>query len=192
LKKSLVFLLEEPSAKDALEGFLPTIVPKDLGITYLVFEGKQDLEKRMARTLRAWQDEHARFIVLRDQDCGDCVAIKQGLTARCHESGRGEKSMVRIACRELEAWFIGDWSAVAQAFNNTKLSKLQKKALYRDPDGLPNPVAEIKKYIPDYQKRDGARRIGPFLALENNVSRSLQVFVQAIQSWAIAGHEDGA
>lgn len=179
--RSLVFLLEEPSAQDALEGFLPYIIPADVNVKYLVFEGKQDLEKRMARTLRAWQQPNTRFIVLRDQDSGDCALIKAGLLARCREAGRESEAMVRIACRELEAWFVGDWASVAKAFDNPKLSKLRQKALYRDnPDHLSNPVAELRKHIPHYQKRDGARRIGPYLRKENNVSRSFQVFVDAV------------
>lgn len=42
--KHLVFLLEEPSAKEMLNGLLPRLLP---GLSYrcIVFEGKQDLEK---------------------------------------------------------------------------------------------------------------------------------------------------
>ena len=42
----LVFLLEEPSAKAMIEGILPQLIlESDLVIRYIVFEGKQDLEK---------------------------------------------------------------------------------------------------------------------------------------------------
>jgi hypothetical protein len=179
--KSLVFLLDEPSAQDALEGFLPHILPDEVSVIYLVFEGKQDLEKRMSKILRGWLQPNSRFIVLRDQESGDCKAIKKRLIDRCKESERENETMVRIAYRELEAWFVGDWASVAQAFDKPKLSNLQKKAIYReDPDRLSNPVAELRKHIPHYQKRDGARRIGPFLRRENNASHSFQVFVNAI------------
>ncbi len=179
--RSLVFLLEEPSAQDALEGLLPYIIPDGISVKYLVFEGKQDLELRMTRTLRAWRQPNTRFIVLRDQDSGDCAVIKAGLLARCREAGRESEAMVRIACRELEAWFVGDWASVAKAFDNPKLSRLQQKTIYRDnPDRLSNPVMELRKHIPHYQKRDGARRIGPYLRKENNASRSFQVFVEAV------------
>ncbi|PZN74533.1 MAG: hypothetical protein DM484_21045 [Candidatus Methylumidiphilus alinenensis] len=179
--RSLVFLLEEPSAQDALEGFLPYLLPDGITVKYLVFEGKQDLEKRMTRTLRAWRQPNTRFIVLRDQDSGDCRVVKEGLLERCREAGRENETMVRIACRELEAWFVGDWVAVASAFDNPKLLKLSKKANYRDgPDGLDYPVEELRKHIPQYQKRDGARRIGPYLRKETNASRSFQVFVDAV------------
>jgi hypothetical protein len=179
--RSLVFLLEEPSAQDALERFLPSILPEGINIAYLVFEGKQDLERRMSRTLRAWRQPNARFIVLRDQDSGDCEAIKKGLLQRCRDAGREHEALARIACRELEAWFIGDWASVAEAFNQPRLSKLQKKSIYREPDVLSNPAAELRKYIPEYQKRDGARRIGSLLRPETNASRSFRVFAEAVR-----------
>ena len=43
--KNLVCFLEEPSAKEMLEGVLPRLLPADVKFTYIVFEGKQDLKK---------------------------------------------------------------------------------------------------------------------------------------------------
>ena len=67
----LVFFLEEPSAKAMLQGVIPRLLP-DIEVRYIVFEGKQDLEKRLPIRLRAWQNPESRFLVLRDQDSGDC------------------------------------------------------------------------------------------------------------------------
>lgn len=176
----IVFLLEEPSARDALEGMLLTVLPPDVQTKYLVFEGKQDLEKRMARTLRAWRTPDAKFIVLRDQDSGDCYAIKKRLLERCREARREDRAIVRIACRELESWFLGDWSAIAAAFGVPRVSGFNDKAAYRNPDQVVNPAMEIKKHIPSYQKRDGARRIGRHLKRDSNTSHSFCVFVDAV------------
>lgn len=178
--KTIVFLLEEPSAQDALQGFLPTILPPDVAIKYLVFEGKQDLEKRLARRIRGWLIPDSAFVVLRDQDSGDCRIIKEKLVALCCEAGKPE-IVVRIACKTLESWFVGDWDSVGTAFRQPKLAKLKRKAIYQDPDRLGDPVNELRKVIPEYQKRDGARRISPLLNQERNRSRSFQVFVEAIQ-----------
>ena len=46
--KHLVFLLEEPSAKDLLEGLLPRLLPKDMFVYYLVFESPFLYEWRVA------------------------------------------------------------------------------------------------------------------------------------------------
>lgn len=177
---TLVFLLEEPSAQDALEGILPRILPNGVNVQYLVFEGKQDLERRMGRRMRAWLQPDARFIVLRDQDSGDCRKIKSNLTRLCREAGKPD-ALVRIACRELESWFVGDLAAVSKAFLLPKLPEQQRKAIYRDPDALVNPVSELRKFIPTYQKRDGARRIGSHLSVEENCSRSFVVFVDGVR-----------
>ncbi len=52
---TLVLLLEEPSARALLEGLLPRILSTKVEIIYLVFEGKQDLEKNVTRKLRGWR-----------------------------------------------------------------------------------------------------------------------------------------
>ena len=110
----LVFFLEEPSAREMLQGVLPRLLPVDVETKFVVFEGKQDLEKRLPIRLRAWQRTDARFVVMRDQDSGDCVAIKQQLIQKCREAGKPE-ALVRIACRELETFYLGDLKAVAQS-----------------------------------------------------------------------------
>lgn len=179
--KTIVFLLEEPSAQDALQGFLPSILPPDVRPEYLVFEGKQDLEKRLVRRIRAWLTPDSVFVVLSDQDSGDCKIIKKRLHALCQEAGK-PGAVVRIACRTLESWFVGDWDAVSAAFNQPKLANLKRKAIYQIPDRLGDPVNELRKVIPDYQKRDGARKISQHLDLTRNYSHSFQVFVQAVRN----------
>ncbi len=76
----IVFFLEEPSAKEMLKGVLPKILPDDMILQYVVFEGKQDLEKRLPIRLRAWQTPNTLFVVMRDQDSGDCVVMLALLT----------------------------------------------------------------------------------------------------------------
>ena len=177
---TLVFLLEEPSAREALRGCLPTILPVGVDAQFLVYEGKQDLEKRMVRQMRAWQRPDSRFIVLRDQDHGDCRVIKQQLVDRCQQAGYPD-AVVRIACRELEAWFIGDWQAVADAFRQPRLANQAGKARFRVPDAVVDPVSELRRLLPDYQKVDGARRIGPYLDAARSRSGSFRVFVSAVR-----------
>ena len=177
---TLVFLLEEPSAREALKGVLPKILPTGVETKFLVYEGKQDLEKRMVRQMRVWRRPNSRFVVLRDQDHGDCRAIKRRLTELCRKAGQPD-AVVRIACRELEAWFLGDLQAVADAFGKPRIAKQSAKAKYRQPDWVDCPVAELRRFVPDYQKVDGARRIGPFLEAERSRSKSFEVFVSAIR-----------
>ena len=176
----LVFFLEEPSAREMLKGLLPRILPENITPQYVVFEGKQDLEKRLPIRLRAWQHPDAKFVVMRDQDSGDCAVIKDHLKSMCESEGR-EDTLVRIACHELESFYLGDLNAVAQAIGPSNLGKHQQKAKYRDPDRLANPAQELKRIAPNYQKVSGSRAIGPLLDIGSNRSTSFNVLISGLQ-----------
>lgn len=181
--KCLVFLIEGPSERDALEAWLPQLVPQDVEVRFIQFEGKQDMERRMALKMRDWLYPDTRFIVLRDQDSADCLVVKRTLKAQCVKAGRPD-AVVRIACHELENFFLGDWRAVAHAFDRPALAKLDAKAIYRQPDQIAAPTQELKRHLPSYQKREGARRIAPLMNLETNRSQSFKALIDAIRAAA--------
>jgi hypothetical protein len=177
----LVFLLEEPSARDLIEGLLPRLLPAEpaIEVRYLTFQGKQDLEKNICKKVRGWLQPDSRFVILRDQDAGDCRVVKKTMLDLALESGRpgiADHLLVRVACRELESWVLGDWTAVGEAFEMPRLAEQSRKSIYRDPDKLDRPVEELRKFIPEYQKRDGARRVGPLLDTNRNQSPSFRAF----------------
>lgn len=177
--RHVVFLLEEPSARDVLEVWVPQWLPGGVSAHYLVFQGKQDLERQMVIRMRHWLLPQSRFVVLRDQDSGDCRAVKSSLRQRCEQAGRPD-AVVRVACRELESFFVGDWEAVAQAFGKPALLKLARSARYRNPDDIGSPSQELARHVPGYQKRDGARRIAPLLEPTRNRSRSFAALHRAL------------
>ena len=183
---ALVFLLEEESAKNMLEGIVPRLVPQGVRVQYITFSGKQDLEKQLVRKIRFWLEPDSRFIILRDQDSGDCTAIKARLLELARQSGKAEACLVRIACRELESFFLGDLAAVGQALNLPSLAGKQKKSPYRKPDAIANAAEELKKLTGNrYSKLAGFRAIGPCLALNgSNRSHSFGVLVDAIRRQA--------
>ena len=86
--ENLVFFLEEPSARDFLEAILPRVLPAHITAHFLVFEGKQDLEKQLVMRMKRWLRPKSRFIVMRDQDSGDCQVIKQRLLDLCTQAGQ--------------------------------------------------------------------------------------------------------
>lgn len=183
----LVFFLEEPSAKAMLEGLLPRILPLGVNVRYIVFEGKQDLEKQLVRRMRGYRKPDAGFIVLRDQDAGDCVVIKQRLESLCVEAGRAN-AIIRIACRELETFYLADLAAVEQGLSMMGLSRHQSKAKYRAPDRLGSPSLEMKSLTKGlYQKIGGSRAIGTYLDPDNSRSNSFRVLVEAIQRLTMNG-----
>ena len=177
----VVFLLEEPSAEALIRGLLPKLFPEEgtIEARFVVFEGKQDLEKKMERRIRGWLHP-ASFVVLRDQDAGDCRVVKQGLAARAAAGGRAD-ALIRVACKELEAWVLGDWPAIAAEFNTPSVAALGRKEKFRNPDLLVRPVEEIQRHVPDYRKVEGARRMGPRLDPAANTSPSFRAFCDGLR-----------
>lgn len=186
MMRNWVFFLEEPSAQDFLEGYLESYLAKfqqpKVALHFQVFEGKQDLEKQLQRRIKHWQLPNSRFLVMRDQDSGDCVRIKENLQSLCTAAGKHD-AVVRIACRELESFFIGDWAAVAQAFDKPALASRARAAKFRNPDKLGSPSRELKQALTLYSKRDGARRISRKLNPDRNQSASFQALHRTLLSW---------
>ncbi|HRP23922.1 DUF4276 family protein [Thauera sp.] len=178
-----MFLLEEPSAKAMLESLLPRMLKEDTRFRCIPFEGKQDLEKQLTRRIRGYQNERARFIVLRDQDSHpDCTAVKQGLLDLCEKSGKFARCLVRIACRELETFYLADLQAVEQALKIDGLSRHQNSRKFRSPDGLGSPSRELKTLTRNrYEKVAGSREIGKHLQLDNARSASFRNLIAAIR-----------
>ena len=183
--RHIVFLLEELSARKLLEGLLPRLFPAGLEPRYIVFEGKSDLERQLVRRLRGYQVPDARFVVLRDQDSADCREIKGNLQAKCSETGRSV--LVRIACHELESWYLGDLTAVESALGAVGVAAQQEKRNYRDPDAFPSPSATLKTLAPNYQKVGGSRALGLRLSLEGNRSKSYNAFLDGVRRLADDG-----
>jgi len=183
---TLVFLLEEMSAKALLKGLLPRLLPMDrFLVRYVVFQGKQDLEKQLVRKIRGWVAPNTHFVVLRDQDGGDCEAVKRDLVELCEQAKRSD-ALVRIACREIESWYIGDLSAVETALHVKGLASRQEERKFRAPDRLAKPSTVLEKLTGQkYRKVCGSRAIAPYLDIEDgNRSHSFQVFVSGVRSLA--------
>ena len=179
----LVFFLEEPSAKAMLQGFLPKIISGSIPCRFIVFEGKQDLEMQMVKRMRGYRVPHARFVVLRDKDSEDCALVKRRLAAKCAEAQK-TASLVRIACHELESWYLGDLAAVEAGLGVSGLGRHQNKKPYAAPDDLASPYRKLQSIVPAYQKIGSSRAIGPHLDLANNRSHSFRVFVDGVRKLA--------
>ena len=175
----IVFLLEERSMKVLLEGLLPRLYP---GLEFLCVphEGKPDLEKSIPKKLRAWREPGVRFVVVCDNDGGDCRRLKTRLREMCQENGRSD-TVVRIACQELEAWYFGAPDALAAAFDSENLRELGRQARYRDPDAIRQPSRALEEIVDEFQKVSGARRMAQVLD-RNNTSRSYQVFLAGVDA----------
>ena len=174
----LVFMVEEPSMKELLNVLLPQILPDDVEALIITHSGKGDLQRSIPKKLRNWQSQSDRFIIVHDQDSNDCMQLKAELISLC-ENSRNDY-LVRIVCDELEAWYFGDLSAVSCAYGKD-YAQLAAKKKYRAPDKLKNAKQELRKIIPTYQPIDGAKRIATHMDVDNNTSKSFNIFVSGVK-----------
>ena len=163
--------------KILLDGLLPRVFP---GLAFLCVshEGKQDLEKSIVRKLKAWREPGVRFVIVCDNDGGDCRLTKQQLSRLCEEAERPD-SIVQIVCQELEAWYFGSPTALAQAFEREDLTTIGAKARFRDPDRIQQPSKALAELIPEFQKVGGARRMAKHLTKDNR-SGSFRILLSGI------------
>ncbi|MCC6275558.1 MAG: DUF4276 family protein [Leptospiraceae bacterium] len=172
----VVLLVEELSAKVMLESLLPRIHQPAPKITIISFQGKSDLEKRVEKKIRGYQNRNAYFIVMRDQDSADCLTIKNNLLDKCQRTQK--QCLVRILCHELESWYLADLSAVEQALDIHGISVKQHQAKYRAPDNLSNAKQELQRIVPAYQEVSSSRKIGMYLDINNGRSISFSIFIK--------------
>ncbi len=181
---TLVSLLEEPSAGEMLSGIFKRLLPAHVVPIIIPFEGKQDLEKQLVKKIQNWQKPSSVFLILRDQDAGDCIAIKDRLLEKVKISGKQDCSLIRLACRELESFYLGDMQAIEAGLQLSGIIQQREKSRYRIPDSLGNPSEELKKLTRNsYQKIAGSRSIAPHLNLNGeNRSHSFNVLISGIKS----------
>lgn len=196
-------LVEEPSAEAALGVLLPRILG-NVGVTVHAHQGKSDLLDKLPGKLRAyqrWLPPNHRVVVLVDRDSEDCFSLKErleifasnaGLPTRSRPHKGGYVVVNRIAVEELEAWFFGDWEAVATAFPKVdRRVPLQTK--YRDPDDVAGGTWEALErvlqsagYFPTgLRKIETARAVAANMVPERNTSRSFKAFQAALREMTL-------
>ena len=194
------FLVEEISAKAALEQLLPRLLP-GCACRIRVFEGWQDLVGQLKNVLQGYHrrmlregETDLRVVVLLDGD-GICARRKADLEAKAAEAGLLTKTTAapgqpfqvlnRVVVQELEAWWLGDRAAIMAAYPEVKL--LHFKGTDRDPDVPPKPndvLWEVLKkgryFLTGKRKTQWATDISAHLDLEQNTSASFQAFRQGL------------
>jgi hypothetical protein len=197
--------VEEPSIKAALEVLLPVVIgSRAVYITIIDHGSKQGLLTNLPMRLQgygAWPDEDIRVLVVVDRDNDDCVALKRRLEAAALAAALPTKTapgsdgrfrvVNRIVVEELEAWFLGDPSALCAAYPGVP-SSFAAKAKYRDPDGVRGgtweALAKLLSTAGHYRgsghlpKIEVARRVSAHMTTESNRSHSFQVFVGGLQA----------
>lgn len=183
----LEILVEEPSMAEFLRIILPHLLPEGWNIDQNVFirkhQGKSDLKKSIPTKLKAFShwNEPVGFIIMQDQDSNDCRLLKQELQALCNNYNT-TPVLIRIVCRELEAWYLGDMDAMQKAYPTFKARSYSGKSKFRKPD-LCNAKDELKKILPGYQETSAARNIAPHIRIDNNRSESFRQFITGFKQF---------
>jgi len=185
LPLQLVFMLEEESAMHLLEQLLPGILPANVTHLCIPQQGKSDLQKSIPRKLQSWLRPNTRFVILHDQDNHpDCKALKKKLQGLCLSGGH--TPLIRIVCRELEAWYFGDLDALQQAFPGFRASQYRGKPKLRDPDKIDNPGEYLKRIVKGFDKGKAARTVPRYMDIDSNTSGSFQQTITGIRRLAEA------
>lgn len=177
----LVIFCEELSAKVFLDEFLPPLLPPGVDLRTIPHCGKSDLQKSLHRKLRAWRNPAARFVILHDKDGNDCHVLKAALRAICEAARPDLNPLIRIACHELEAWYLGDFDAIEAAFPGFSANGVRARAKYRKVDAIANAAEELANLVPEYQKVGGSRKLGSVMNPDANTSHSFRVFVDGVK-----------
>ncbi len=180
-------LVEERSMREFLSIVLPKILLEHwvLNKNYFIrhFDGKNDLQKNVPNKIKVlsnWRNESVGIVIIQDQDDNDCKILKQKLVRLCEENGSCP-FLIRIACRELESWYVGDLRAIANAYPTFRYQKFINKAKFRDPDTCN--AEDLKKILPELQKISSAKKIAPFIDIEHNKSASFMQTILGIKSF---------
>lgn len=181
----IIFLVEDFSMRKFLEGILLR-----LGFESHLFEikhhhGKEDLLNNLYKVTPSLSKRAKHIVVLIDKDRQNCIELKQ--TLREKMSWCFCDHTLRIACYELESWFLGDLEAVAHCSSKFKLDSFKNKPKYQHTDEIPKPSKVLETMVPDWESVYGskpkfAEAISKYITLEPeyNHSQSFSIFLKTL------------
>lgn len=168
-----------------LRGLLPRILPDDYALDVNCFirphEGKSDLKKSIPKKMGAFPryGYPIKVLIVHDQDSNDCVELKNSLIELSQTKVHPIPTVVRIACRELENWYIGDFATLEQVYPEIKAKQLAGKVKFRNPDKVFG-SHELELLSGNFTNTSAARAIGPIINISGNKSPSFRQFVAGL------------
>lgn len=186
----LEILVEEPSMQNFLEIILPKILPRGYELNMNCFihphQGKSDLQKSIPKKVRAYKyfPKKVKLIIVQDQDSNDCIKLKNELINLVENQNQNQPYLIRIACRELENWYLGDMLSIERVFTTFKASKYENKAKFRNPDIVTGSY-ELEKLIENFSKGVASKEIPKFMNIDQNNSPSFGHLISGVQNFLI-------
>ncbi len=187
------FLVEEYSMEITLSIIVPKIIDSSHTFKIHNFQNKDRLLKKLPERMQAYAKfvtKDWRIVILVDRDDDDCEELKKKLCTATSVVTQKQGNIVlhRIAVEELESWFLGDVPAIRVKYEKIPAS-LSTKAQFRNPDAIKGGTWEkLDRTLKQYgyqtglQKIDFAQKVAPHMDVENNLSRSFQVFRDGLRA----------
>lgn len=152
-----------------------------------------NLPSKLRAYSRSLQENEAVVVLLDLDSHPDCRAFKKSLTVLLNDCSPGLKSLFRIAIEELEAWYLGDITALLEVYpsvNNAVLAGYIQDSQCGTWEKLADAVfvgghAALKKQGQMQclkQKQIWARDIAPKMDIDNNISPSFQQFRDGLRN----------
>jgi hypothetical protein len=170
-------------------------IPKGLGTK--ADPTKRILLDQLPRLLRGYGRTPGidAIVVVLDTDNRDCKGFLKELKALAEVSAPKTTTLFRLAIEEMEAWYLGDRSAVLKAYPRAKpavLNGYAQDSICGTWETLadavyPGGAGAIKKKgwpLPGQMKHEWAERIGPRMVLDRNLSPSFCKFRDGLRDLA--------
>jgi hypothetical protein len=198
-------LVEDSSGERLLEAVLPKLIGdfgephtwnmhsyKGIGRIPKNLKGTIDPQKRilldqLPRILQGYGKTPGvdAVVVVLDLDQRNCIDVLEELNALVRGCNPAPKTMFRLAIEEVEAWYLGDQTALIEAYPSAKLdvlSRYQQDSVCGTWELLadaiyPGGSASIKRVgwpLPGQVKHEWAEKIAPLLDPDRNRSDSFK------------------
>ena len=181
----LDFVVEDESTKAFLDAWLKRYLLERATFNVKHYKGREHLLGKLRSRLDGcsnWLSSSHRIIVIIDCDEKACKDVKMEMEEKCNcvnvttrKSGDSWQVATCIAIKELEAWYLGNWSAVRSAYS-TKSSEQDILKKYPDSDAVDGKTKnivheELKKHYPErFPSVEVAGKIGIYF--DENKCRS--------------------
>ena len=204
LSPHILLLVEGSHEERFMRTFLPHLGLKESVDFFLKsYGGRAHLKSGTRAELRGWKmPEVRKFIIQKDQEelSNDCKQVKQEILNWVKEQcpKQSKRLLVRITCRELEAWYLGDLAALWEAFPEASgpVRKRVSSKCKNTPDATPEKPSEILRGVAGrnnakFPKKNAARDMGDILGRKcaedtgdgfgGNLSPSFRCFVRTMR-----------
>lgn len=178
---------EELSCKSLVDRIVPGLLPKGADFHVYDHQGKQDLEQALKSTVPSISRiPDSRILITIDQDNSNCKQLKVKLL-NLIEGKCLCPYMIRIICRKLECWYLGDLQAIKAAYPRFDPDKHTHASAFRNVDNIQNAPEKMLKIVPELNKREYlpklefSRKVSAHLNIDRNTSTSFRHFVSAVR-----------